>query len=211
MTCAAHVGTVNQNAGSITTTFTWLGPDAQPIDSSQVTTDISTQSGRVFVRSVMRVCNFDGDDAGQYTCRVSNANGNENRTWTVSFPQTPVTPQLAAISAYDYVTYGNSVYMACAMYGYPQPQITWTRDNTALDTISTTVTTSYVAVNGVNVTQSVVRVCGFQSANTGLYQCTATNTLGSTNGYVKVISEGMYIILLLRWILMLLPSHSFSS
>ena len=193
MTCAAYVGTVGQNAGTLTTTFTWLGPDSQAISDSsvfQTYTDTSTQSGRVFVRSVLKICNFVTQNAGQYTCRVQNANGNDNRTWTTTFPETPVLPQLAAISTYESVTSGNSVYLACAMYGYPQPQISWTKDGAALDTLSTTVTTTYYTANNLNITQSVVRVCGFQNANIGLYQCVGTNTLGTSIGYTKITLEG---------------------
>ena len=192
MSCAAYVGTQNQNADSLTTSFTWYGPDSTAISDSaqvQVLTDTSIQSGRVFVRSILKICGFSQNDAGRYTCRVSNANGNENRTWTATFPQTPVTPQLAAISSYDSVTFGNTVYMACAMYGYPQPQITWTKDNAALPA-SATVTTTYVSVNNINITRSVVRICGFQSTSTGLYQCIGTNMLGNNIGFIQVSPEG---------------------
>lgn len=187
MTCAAHVGTQSQNAASLTTMLTWMGPD---INSSEVFTDTSTQSGRVFVRSILKICNFDEDDSGQYTCIVRNSNGMENRTWTVTFPEEPVLPQLAAVSQYDSVTYGHTIYMACAMYGYPQPEITWTRDNTVLDPVSTTVNTTYVTINRVNFTQSYIRICNFQAANVGLYMCTATNRVGTSYGYVNIIPEG---------------------
>ena len=196
MTCAAHVGTVRQNAGTLTTTFSWFGPDSQAINDSttfQIFTDTSTQSGRVFVRSILKICSFGRQNAGQYTCRVQNVNGNENRTWTTSFPDTPVIPQLAAVSSYEGVTSGRSVYFACAMYGYPQPEITWTRDDNPLDTISTTVNTTYITISNINITWSVVRVCGFQSANNGLYQCAGTNALGTSVGYTKVVLEGMYM------------------
>ena len=198
MTCAAHVGTVNQNAGTLSTTFTWFGPNSQPINDSttfQTFTDMSTQSGRVFVRSVLKICSFGQQNAGQYTCRVQNSNGNENRTWTTSFADTPVIPQLAAVSAYEGVTRGRSIYFTCAMYGYPQPEISWTRDDTPLDTLSTTVSTTYITVNNINITWSVVRVCGFQIANNGLYQCAGRNALGTSVGYTKVILEGMYMLL----------------
>ena len=211
MTCAAYVGTENQNAGSLATTFTWLGPDSLALDSSQVSTDTSTQNGLVFVRSVLRVCNFGMQNAGQYTCRVSNSNGNDNRTWAVTFPQTPVVPQLAAISGYESVTYGHTVYLACAMYGYPQPQISWTRDNALLDQATTTVTTTYITVGSINITQSVVRVCGFQSANMGTYLCTATNQLGTTLGYVKVISEGKIVCIQSCLGMHNATSHSYST
>ena len=192
MTCAAHIGTENQVSGSLQsgTAFVWLGPDSQPINDSQIVTDTSTQSGRVFVRSVLTVCNFARENAGRYTCVVANDIGSENRTWTATFPATPTLPQLAAVSSYESVTYGHTVYITCAVYGYPQPQISWTLNGTALDTASTTVTTNTITVNNLNVTQSVVRVCGFRSTNVGLYLCSATNGVGTTLGYVNVIPEG---------------------
>ena len=192
MSCAAYVGTQSQSADSLTTTFTWFGPDSTAISSStemEVLTDTSIQSGRVFVRSILKICRFTQRNTGRYTCRVSNANGNENRTWTTIFPQTPSTPQLAAVSGYDSVTLGKTVYFACAMYGYPQPQISWTKDGAALPP-SATITTNVITINNLNVTQSVVRICGFQSANVGLYQCIGTNTLGNALGYVQVTPEG---------------------
>ena len=192
MSCAAYVGTQSQGADSLTTTFTWFGPDSTAITSStemEVLTDTSIQSGRVFVRSILKVCRFVQQNAGRYTCRVSNANGNENRTWTTIFPQTPLTPQLAAISAYDGVNLGNTIYMACAMYGYPAPQITWTKDNTDLPATAT-VTTNTITINNLNVTTSVVRVCGIQSASLGLYQCIGTNFLGNGLAYIRITAEG---------------------
>jgi hypothetical protein len=195
MSCAAYVGTQAQGADSIATTFMWLGPDSTAISSStemEVLTDTSIQSGRVFVRSILKVCRFTQENAGRYTCRVSNANGVENRTWTTIFPQTPSTLQLAAVSAYDSVTLGKTVYFACAMYGYPQPQISWTKDGAALPS-SATVTTNVITINNLNVTQSVVRVCGFQGANIGLYQCLGTNSLGNALGYVQITPEGKNI------------------
>ena len=197
MPCAAYVGTQAQGADSLTTTFTWFGPDSTAISSStemEVLTDTSIQSGRVFVRSILKICRFSQQNAGRYTCRVSNANGNENRTWTAIFPQTPSIPQLAAVSAYDSVTLGKTVYFACAMYGYPQPQISWTKDNAALPS-SATVITNTVTINNLNVTRSVVRICGFQSANIGLYQCTGTNILGNALGFVQVTPEGKCTII----------------
>ena len=192
MTCAAHLGTQAQVSTALqtATTFMWLGPDSQPIDASQVTTDITTSNGRVFARSILTVCNFATANTGQYRCIVSNANGNENRTWSMTFPETPVIPQLAVISAYESVTYGHTVYFTCAMYGYPQPEISWTLNDSPLETTSTTVTTSTLTINNVNVTYSVVRVCNFRSSNVGLYLCSGTNGVGTGLGYVRVIPEG---------------------
>ena len=194
MTCAAYVGTQAQNADTLTTTFTWWGPNSdQPLTASDQVTfsnDSSIQSGRVFVRSILKICRFGESDAGQYTCRVSNANGNENRTWTTSFPARPNPPQLLAITSYEDVTAGNTVYMGCAVYGYPQPQISWTVDGVTVPP-SAAVTTGYANVDNLNVTWSFVKVCGFQTLNSGLYMCNATSSLGSTTGYTRVALAGI--------------------
>ena len=127
MSCAAYIGTHEQDTDTLTTTFTWWGPNNQLLtdsDEVQFFNDASLQGGRIFVRSILKMCHFRENNVGQYICRVDNENGNENHTWTMTFSQTPLSPQLAAVSSYDDITNGNSVYMACAVYGYPLPQIT---------------------------------------------------------------------------------------
>ena len=193
MSCVAHIGTLEQDTDMLTTIFTWWGPNNQVLtdsDEVQYFNDTSTQGGRVFVRSILKICRFRENNAGQYICRVDNENGNENRTWTTTFPQTPLVPQLAAVSSYEDVNNGNTVYMACAVYGYPQPEITWTRNDEVIDAASSTVATTIVTINNANFTQSILRVCGFQAANSGLYKCNGSSLLGNTIGYMKVALEG---------------------
>ena len=183
MSCTAYLGTVGQRANQLSSTLSWLGPNSQQLVNTSDSTisvyaEMVTQSGQVFMKSYLKICNFTGENSGQYSCAVSNANGRDNRTWVASLPYPVTAPQLVAIPSNQTVRENNAVYMSCAFYGYPFPEITWYRNGQVIDPATTTstltVTTRIANYNGAQVVQSDFKICFVGVEDSGIYTCRAT-------------------------------------
>ena len=183
LTCTAYLGTMAQGANQITTALSWIGPNSQQINNRtdgtvSVYTGMDTQSGQVFIKSYLKICNFSQVNSGQYSCRVSNANGQDNKTFAVSLPYPVAVPRLLAVPSTQTVREGNTVYMTCAVYGYPFPDVTWYRNGQVLTpTVSNgllTINTYNTNYNGAQVTQSDLKICLIDVADSGDYSCRAT-------------------------------------
>ena len=183
MTCVALVGLTSQNAGSIATSILWQNPRSQPLTNSSAVTIYSrtqTRLGMVFVESILKICNFSNVHEGNYSCQVSNGNGQESNTWSVSLHQDPFAPSLVAIPfAQSSRRYGYSVVMECAAYGYPPPVISFTQggvpiDQADLDGPHRVKNRVQSYVGGVDIAVGVLEICSFDYDDTGPYTCTAS-------------------------------------
>ena len=163
MMCTAYIGTTIQGADQLTSTLSWVGPDGQQVvNATDGTVSVyyaedATQSRQVFIKSYLKICNFSQSNTGQYSCRVSNTNGQDSQTWTASLPYPVALPQLIAQPSTQMATEGNTVYMTCAAYGYPFPKVTWYKDGQVIGLEYNgrlSVSTNIVNYNGALVVQS---------------------------------------------------------
>ena len=184
MTCTAYIGTVGQGAASLTSTLTWLGPDSQPISNatdgsvSVYSEMVTTPNNLVFIGSYLKLCNFSQAHIGEYTCRVSNENGQDSSTWSVDFPYPVNAPRLLAVPSDQTVTEGNTVYMTCAIYGYPVPDVVWYKNNAVLSPATTnstlSITNEVVNYDGAQLLQSTLKICLVGIEDIGAYSCRGT-------------------------------------
>lgn len=185
MSCVAYIGRMNRSVDQLTTTFTWWdNSNRQLINSSDgsvsIYTDSSLQNGLVFMRSVLKLCNFTMTDTGQHTCTAMNSNGQGSASWNLTFLRPPMPPQFLVTpgpSAFT-TTAGRTVYMDCAAYGFPFPQVTWSRNGQVIYPNNTKYRITYgpdiVNYGGALVSQSLLKICGAGEEDIGTYACTAT-------------------------------------
>lgn len=192
MPCVAYVGRMNRSVDQLQTTFSWWDSNNQQLvnrsdGSVSIFTDSFTRNGLVFLRSILQICNFTTSDTGMHSCRAMNSNGQGSATWNLTFTRSPLAPFFLVTPSSSPVTaaYGRTFYVQCAAYGFPPPQITWTRNGQAINTsspynrvmIDTTVT-NYL---GAQVSRSVLKICGTGEEDIGSYVCTATTTVFGTS------------------------------
>ena len=177
MACVAYIGTESQS--SIVTTMNWYDPHSgllqdNPDGSVSVTTTITTQNGQVFLKSILKICNFTTANFGSYTCRVTNIYGQNERNWIVSIVQLPIAPQLLTSPNDVTVAAGNTVYMTCSSYGYPYPSFTWRKDGEIIQLEGFyNIETKVKNYNGAFVSVSTLKICGADVEQVGSYTCTA--------------------------------------
>ena len=182
MTCVAYIGTTNQGADQLTSTLSWLGPESlQLVNASDGSVSVyaerDSQNGQVFIKSYLKICNFTQSNAGQYSCQVSNTNGRDNKTWDISLPSAVRVPELIAVPSNQTAREGNTIYMTCAAYGYPYPDLTWYKNGQVIgpDTNGlATINTNIVNYNGALVVQSDLRICLLTVEDAGTYSCSAS-------------------------------------
>ena len=179
MACVAYIGTESQSIG-VVTQINWYNPHSQPQTNSSdgsttVYTMTKTQNGHVFLKSILKICNFTTDDFGSYTCRVTNVYGQNDMSWIVSIVRLPISPRMVTSPTTLTTTAGKTIYMTCSTYGYPYPLIIWRRDGQVVQSDGIlTIDTRIKNYNGANVTVSTIRICGVDSDYVGSYTCTAT-------------------------------------
>lgn len=202
MTCTAYIGTQAQGADRLTSTLSWIGPGGQALTNrSDGTVSVYAErvvlNGQVLMASYLKICNFTQSNGGQYMCRISNANGMDSKTWTASLPYAVARPQLVAVPSTQTVSESNTVYMTCAAYGYPFPEVTWYKDGQPIvsgDDLFT-ISTNVVNYNGAQVVQSDLRICLTTVQDSGGYSCSFTTrdfgTVSSTPVTLTVL-PGIY-------------------
>ena len=179
MACVAYIGTESQSNG-VVTQMAWSDPHLRPLfnnsDSSvTIATTTTVQNGQVFLKSILKICNFTTNDFGQYTCRVTNIYGQNEQSWIVSIVRLPIAPVMLTSPTDLTTTMGKTIYMTCSAYGYPYPAITWRRDGQVVQSDGiVTIDTRVKNYNGALVSVSTLKICGVDSDQHGSYTCTAS-------------------------------------
>jgi len=90
----------------------------------------------------------------------------------------------------------NTTTMTCETFGYPPPTIVWSRSNGALsDRVSVSDSVSVLTGNG-NVTRVSVNliITNASREDTGVYTCSANNSIGSDNRNVSITVQCKFIL-----------------
>ena len=107
------------------------------------------------------------------------------------------------------VAIGNRALLVCTVSGYPQPNVTWSKKDTA--------TNQYTAIDVGNTKkyqmdqiQGYLTINDIQQEDQGDYECLAANMYGTANGTYEVIVRRksiLYIICLMNKLLILEKNH----
>ena len=107
-------------------------------------------------------------------------------------------PGIASINPLKniFVREGNTTKITCEAFGYPPPTTVWNRSNGALsDSISVSdsvnVPTGYGNVTRVSVNLTITNA---SREDTGVYTCSANNSIGSDNKNVSITVECKLIL-----------------
>ena len=200
MTCVAYLGPDTEDHSS--TTLAWIDPSGAQLrnDSDSlvtVYTSVQSEGGSVFLESILEICGIGLAGVGEYRCTATNSIGADTFSWNISFTEEVAPPELAITPVSQNVSYGDTVLMACVASGYPQPEISWSRNGELLNPDSYELISVYdqvVSGMGLNFTESILEICGFSEDDVGSFVCTASSEAGSVNSSM--------------WSLDILPSES---
>lgn len=187
MTCVAYLGPASEDHSA--TTMTWLDPSGQQLlnDSESLVTiytELQDYSGSVFLESILEICSLRQLGIGEYTCRVSNSVGQDAFNWTIGFSEELTPPQLIITPVDRSVNQGDTVVMACVASGFPEAEISWSRNGVLLDTNLSSLVNIYeqtITENTFNYTESILEICVFDVDSVGSFTCSATSDLGTVN------------------------------
>ena len=204
MTCTAYIGTMGQGADRLASTLSWTGPGNQALANRTdgtvtVYAERDIRNGQVFMKSYLKICNFTQSNSGQYSCRVSNPNGQDSKTWSASLPYAVALPQLVAVPSTQTVRESNSIYMTCAAYGYPFPDVTWYKNGQVVagtDGGLIAINNNIVNYNGAQVVQSDLKICPSSVEDSGDYTCSfSTRDFGTVSSQPATLTvvPGMYM------------------
>ena len=109
-------------------------------------------------------------------------------------PSTIITPMNSTITV---ITEGDTTTITCEAIGYPPPTTEWSRTNGTLsDRVSVSDSVSAPTGNG-NVTSVSVNLTLINAnrEDTGLYECSASNSVGSDNRNISVTVQCELIVI----------------
>ncbi|XP_067585037.1 hemicentin-1 isoform X1 [Pseudorca crassidens] len=163
-----NISVVEKNSVSLTCeasgiplpSITWL-KDGCPVNFSSSLRILS--GGRT-----LRLMQTRMEDAGQYTCVVRNAAGEERKTFGLSVL---VPPHIVGENTFEDVKVKEkqSVALTCEVTGNPVPEITWQKDGQFLKEDDT----HHLMSGG-----RFLQITNAQVSHTGRYTCLASNTAG---------------------------------
>uniref|UniRef100_A0A673IBQ3 Hemicentin-1 n=1 Tax=Sinocyclocheilus rhinocerous TaxID=307959 RepID=A0A673IBQ3_9TELE len=148
--------------------ITWL-KDGQPISTSSSVWVISGGRG-------LRLMHAASEDAGRYTCIVSNSAGEERKNFDLNVLVPPSIVNEGTVEDVK-VKERQSIILACEVTGNPVPEITWLKDGQALTSDSRL----QVMSNG-----RFLQISGSQVADTGRYSCMASNRAGDRSRHFNL-------------------------
>ncbi|XP_046445127.1 papilin-like isoform X2 [Daphnia pulex] len=100
-------------------------------------------------------------------------------------PQRPnlVAPNARAWAERSNYPVDSDIQIHCDVQGYPQPTVTWYKDNNPI------LPTDRVSVTGNN----TLIITGAEGSDSGSYRCEAVNLLGDSTSIISVVVEGVYL------------------
>ena len=110
--------------------------------------------------SVLEVIDIDASSGGNYTCRVSNAAGNDSTSTMLYVAPYVVTP----LEEQTLTTNGSSVNISCDADGFPRPTVSWV-DMTNAEVVN----------------MSLLEFSPVMFGDEGLYRCVATADINGMN------------------------------
>ena len=103
---------------------------------------------------------------------------------------------LALITNDTSVDVGDNVLLICVGYGQPSVSITWSRNGQEIANGSNVyVTEEDVELGGRVFRQSFLRLCGLQTCQSGIYNCSINNGISTVKSYTSVSVEGTCVYL----------------
>ncbi|KTF76822.1 hypothetical protein cypCar_00021533 [Cyprinus carpio] len=148
--------------------ITWL-KDGQPISASSSVRVISGGRG-------LRLMHAAIEDAGRYTCIVSNSAGEERKNFDLNVLVPPSILKEGIVEDVK-VKERQNIILACEVIGNPVPEITWLKDGQPLPSDSRL----QVMSNG-----RFLQINGSQVADTGRYSCLASNSAGDRSRHFNL-------------------------
>ncbi|XP_044744590.1 neogenin isoform X2 [Coccinella septempunctata] len=138
--------------------------------------DLDSRYSLVGTTSSLRITNIQESDAGTYQCRAHNKEDSEDASATVDVQ----VPPRFLVKPDDIIEFEKKdIQLNCSVYGKPVPKIEWLRNGEPL-----LPSDYYQIVNGHN-----LKIMGLVLGDSGLIQCTASNSAGNvqTSANVKVL------------------------
>ncbi|XP_055041763.2 hemicentin-1 isoform X2 [Misgurnus anguillicaudatus] len=148
--------------------ITWL-KDGQPVNMSSSVRVISGGRG-------LRLMHAASEDAGRYTCIVSNSAGEERKSFDLNVLVPPSIVNEGTVEDVK-VKEKQNVILACEVTGNPVPEITWLKDGQTLASDARL----QVMSNG-----RFLQISGSQVADTGRYSCLASNSAGDRSRHFNL-------------------------
>lgn len=147
---------------------------------------VGTQDHRVSVlpNGTLRIKNATYTDHGVYKCIASNAAGADTISVRLTVAASPPVIQQLKIENFA-LSEGSNVYLNCTARGVPLPKIIWS-------TPSGVQLRSSEFVKGLNLfvfNNGTLYIRGLSLTNVGKYECTATNTVGTSSRAVSLLMK----------------------
>ncbi|XP_065905856.1 hemicentin-1-like isoform X2 [Dysidea avara] len=133
-------------------------------------------------QSLLRISNVQSSDVGTYTCNATNVVSSETSSGVLTVNVSPTITKPEEGEEFS-ITEGSDRSITCTATGYPPPTVIWLNsDGSSLNDSRLVSGSEVMSSTGVgNVTSVSVEliVTGATRADTGLYMCSASNTIGN--------------------------------
>ena len=131
MTCIAYLGSETLQQPTSLTWYTEANEIIRNSTEVNIYNKVEVRRGQVFMESILEACIIYSDLIGQLSCGVSNAGGQDNARWNISYDILPNTaPRLLVAPANQTVNCRGRVSMVCIVNAFPTPNIQWTFNDT---------------------------------------------------------------------------------
>ncbi|XP_047433127.1 matrix-remodeling-associated protein 5 [Mugil cephalus] len=162
---------------------TWVLPNNVHLATTSASVP-SQQHVAVVNNGTLQISQASYTDRGIYKCIGSSAAGADTVSVRLSVSALPPVIQQAQLENTTF-TEGSTVYLHCIATGVPQPVIQWTTPNGMYLTASQSLSQNlFVFPNG------TLYIKGLGPGNAGRYECSASNTMGSSKRSVMLKLRG---------------------